>query len=213
MKVIKLVLGLLMCLPISASAPAQGARLLRHPTVSRDAIRIRGRPVGGVASRWAGAPSHFRAGRRDRSILFTGRISDRLHRDRRGEHRRLRCLGRGRRSQAVDLSPGPRSRARLDSRWPARDLRIGAGQRAARVVLPSLDHRPRRRTAPTDAAASRIQRRVLARRPPARLRRNYHSVYTGMVRSQPVETLSRRPHASDTNPHLGRLLRRETSVE
>src|SRR5260370_32664653 len=34
----KLVLGLLVCLPIFASTPTQGTRLLRHPTVSHDMV-------------------------------------------------------------------------------------------------------------------------------------------------------------------------------
>src|SRR5258708_16837130 len=54
MKVIKLILGLLVCLPISASAPAQGTRLLRHPTVSRDTIAFEYAGDLGMVSRAGG---------------------------------------------------------------------------------------------------------------------------------------------------------------
>src|SRR2546425_1845252 len=38
MNIRQLVFALLLCLPVSASATAQGTRLLRHPTVSRDLV-------------------------------------------------------------------------------------------------------------------------------------------------------------------------------
>ncbi len=38
MKVLRPIVGLLMCLPVLASAPAKETRLLRHPTVSRDMV-------------------------------------------------------------------------------------------------------------------------------------------------------------------------------
>src|SRR5260370_7740248 len=38
MKVLRPIVGLLMCLSVLASAPAKETRLLRHPTVSRDTI-------------------------------------------------------------------------------------------------------------------------------------------------------------------------------
>src|SRR5260370_6273595 len=38
MKVLRPIVGLLMCLSVLASAPAKETRLLRHPTVSRDMV-------------------------------------------------------------------------------------------------------------------------------------------------------------------------------
>src|SRR5262249_20150743 len=167
MNIRQLFFALLLCLSIFGVATAQGTRLLRHPTVSRDSVAFEYAGDLWVVSRSGGPARRPTATPRveigpyfspDRApIAFTATVA--------GDTRAVVSpAAGGRPPQAIDLSSGRGPRPRVDSRWSPRGLRIGPRQRSPTIILPALDNRPGRRASGAAPDASRVQRRLFSRR-------------------------------------------------
>ncbi len=136
--------ALLLCLSVSATASAQGTRLLRHPTVSRDSVAFEYAGdlwvvarSGGQARRLTSTPGveidpHFSPD--GSQIAFTSTVA--------GNTDVYVVPTTGGDPKTADLSSRRRSRARVDSRWSSRDLRFDPHQRASTGILAPLDNRP-----------------------------------------------------------------------
>ena len=175
MKLQRLVLTIAAFACLTVSVSAQGTRLLRSPTVSRDSIAFEyGGDLWVVALVRHCATRNLDARRRARSVLLTRRFADRVHVNCSGQLRRLRRPNRRRRSKKTDISSGPRSRTRLDAGRPQRRLRFSTNERTATSLLAFVDHLNRWRPPRSIAHAACVQRRVFARQQTHRLRRDHN---------------------------------------
>ena len=205
-------LSALLCVLLPAVAAAEETRLLRRPTVSRDMVVFAYasdlwavRRTGGQARRLTATPFV----ETDPAPL-AGWFTDRVYRDGRRKHRRLRDAGVGRRAGAADVSPRDRRGTWLESGRPTGAHRVDPDRRAVtqrQPIFPVVDDSARRhstasnrrsRTAGAAANAPRVHRHLLARWPAHGLRRHLGRAgrRLGAGAEQPVAALPRRAHAS-----------------
>ena len=157
-------------------------------------VRLRRRLVGGRRRREERAPPDERPGRQQSGVLAR-RHAGRLHRAVRGERRRLRRAGRGRRADPADLPPGARRRSGFHTGRNRRGLHLAA--RGVQRPLHADVHRAGEGGLPDAGRTTvRLSRCLLAGR-------QAHRLQPALRRLHPVEALPRRHAFGDLALHGG----------